>query len=131
MLDGVWWRDPQKLLYSQFSGTMNLQDIKQMMELGYNLVESEGSETGVNSIIDVSRCEHYARDLMNLQAMRALSRSHSKTHWVVIIDPTPHIAVRFIGLSIIKLLRLNYAVAQTETEAMTILQRVDRASSHT
>lgn len=129
MLDGVWWRDPQTLIYSQFSGTIQLQDLKQMVELTSAMMEAQGRETGVDLIIDVSRFDRYDRDFMNLGAVRALTHAHPKTRWIIIIDPMPNPIARFVGLSTLKLLRLRYSIAKSETEAMIFVQHIMAASS--
>lgn len=126
MLDGISWRIPHKVVYSQFSGTMCMQDVREMMQQGYEMIEAEGSDTGVHGVVDVSRCERYARDLMNLQEMRSIIRLHPRAGWVVIVDATPHPVMRFISMSVIKLLKVNYAVVNTEAEAITTLQRIDK-----
>lgn len=129
MLDNISWRIPQTLLFSQFSGTLHLQDFTQMVETTYDMMDKEGRETGVHSMLDVSRCEHYGRDLMNLQALRTFTRAHPKTRWIVVIDPAPHPVARFVGLSVIKLLRLSYSIVKTEPEAMAFIEHVGRVSA--
>ena len=126
MLDVVSWRIPQKVLYSQFSGTVHLQDLQEMMRIGYEMIDSESSAEGIHGVVDVSRCEQYARDLMNLSAMKALSRPHPRTGWVIMINPAPHPVMQFISASVIKLLKVNYAMVKSDTEAMAMLQHVDR-----
>ena len=130
MLDRVWWHDPQKLIYSQFSGTISLQDLKQMIELASSMMETEGSEIGVDLIIDVSRFERYDRDFMNLGAVRALTQVHPKTRWIIVIDPLPNPIARFVGLTTIKLLRLRYAIAKSEPEAMAFIQHITPIPSY-
>lgn len=127
MLDSVSWCVPQKVIYSQLSGTIHLQDIQEMMQTGYDMIEADGREDGVHGVIDVSRRENYARDLMNLHAIQALSRPHPKARWVILVDATPHPVMRFISLSVIKLMKVNYALVTSEAEAMEILHHVDRA----
>lgn len=129
MLDGVSWRIPQKVLYSQFSGTVHLQDLQEMMRVGYAMIDAESSARGVHGVIDVSRCEHYGRDLMNLSAMQALSRPHPRAGWVVMVNPTPHPVLHFISVSVIKLMKVNYAMVKSDAEAMAVLEQVDRAIS--
>lgn len=128
MLDSISWRIPQKVLYSQFSGTLSLQDFTQMVEATYDMMDKEGRVTGVHSMLDVSRCEHYGRDMMNLQALRAFTRVHPKTRWIVVIDPAPHPVARFVGLSVVKLLRLSYSIVKTEPEAMVFIEHIERST---
>lgn len=127
MLDGVSWRIPQKVLYSQFSGTVHLQDLQEMMRVGYEMIDSESSAEGVHGVIDVTRCEHYGRDLMNLSAMKALSSPHPRAGWVVMVNPAPHPVLHFVSVSVIKLMKVNYAMVKSEAEAMAILLHVDRS----
>ncbi len=98
--------------------------MRQMMGQAFELTEKEARAAGICSILDVSRSTGYARDLMNMQTMRILTRAHPKTRWVIIIDPTPHPAARFIGLTVIKILRLNYSTVRTLPEAMAIANHV-------
>lgn len=124
MFDGITWRIPHKLLHSQFSGTITRVDVRQMMERAYALTEAEGSSTGITSLIDLSRCAGYDRRLINLQSLRAITRAHPKTRWIIVLDPSPHPAMRFLGTSIIKLLRINFSLVKSEDEAMAIVNRL-------
>lgn len=121
MIDSISWHTPHTLLYIQVSGTMSLADVKEMMDRSYTLIDGEDSPDGSHAIIDISRCQHYDRDLMNLQAVKALSRAHRRMRWVAVIDPNPNPVVRFVGLSILKLFKIHYVAARTKDEALDVL----------
>jgi hypothetical protein len=121
MLDEVTWVVPGKILCAQFSGTVSRAQIQQMNENCVDVLRDYTDPASVHLIIDVSTVVHYERDNLRADPTHEQVKHHPALDWIVIVDPYPNAIVRFVGLTLISLMKYRYHITKSRAEAIAFI----------
>lgn len=121
MLHEIRWIVSGQLLSIQFSGTLNRAQVHKMNEVAMAMLNAEGLPPAAHVIIDVTQVTQYERDMMSVELLHDVVERHPLVDWIVIVDPYPNAIVRFVGMTLISLMRFRYHVAKTLDEATAFL----------
>jgi hypothetical protein len=121
MLDQIKWIVSGQILSVQFSGSLNRAQIHEMNKVSIAMLNAEALAPAAHVIIDVSRVTHYERDTMSVELLHDVVQPHHLVGWIVIVDPYPNAIVRFVGMTLMSLIKFRYHVTKTLEEAIAFL----------
>lgn len=121
MLDEIKWVVSGQLISVQFSGSLNRAQVHEMNQIAMGMLNTEGLPPAAHLIIDVSQVTHYERDMTSVELMHDVLQRHPLVDWIVIVDPHPNAIVRFVGMTLISLMRFRYHVTKTRDDATAFL----------
>jgi hypothetical protein len=121
MLDEVIWIIPGQILCAQLSGMVDRAQIQELNQTCLDLLNAEALPPSAHIIIDVSDVTQYERDMFNVQLLQNVVDHHPLVDWIVIVDPNPNAIVRFVGLTLVSLMKFRCHVAKTRHDAVAFI----------
>ena len=128
MFEKVRWHVDGRILITEFSGIVSLEDVKKSSKLAVMMINNEKQPPATHIIADVSDVSKLDASILKLHPMReAITPLLSNPHigWLVLVDPEPNHVMLFIIKTITELTSRRMRVVPTLQQALHFIDDID------